>query len=379
MHGNNYSGVYQIMRRKTRNFFMKNTGIGSEHPVTIQSMCNTRTADIDATLAQINELAANGCDIIRVSADSEADCRALQDICRLSPLPVIADIQFSAASALNAIKANVAGIRVNPGIINDAGMIKSIADAARSNNTVIRVGANAGSLKPHEVNKYIAEGMDKKTAVANALCQAVLDQCAMLEKSGVKNIKAALNSSNIQVTLEAYRKFAAMTDYPLHLGLTEAGTPGNGEIKSAVCIGTLLNAGIGDTIRVSLTADTLREVRAAAKILEACGMKENSVEIISCPTCGRTEIDLIGLTEKVEELVAKIQNSGNDIMWKKIAVMGCPVNGPGESRDADIGIAGSKNGQLIIFRKGKVTGAYNEKDGFAAFAKLISGIDCQIK
>ena len=359
------------MRRKTRNFFMGKAGIGSDHPVTVQSMCNTRTADIDATVAQINELAANGCDIIRVSADSENDCRALQDICRLSPLPVIADIQFSAESALNAIKAGVSGIRVNPGIINDHGMLEKIAAAARVNNTVIRVGANAGSLKPHEISGRIAGGMDKNSAVADALCSAVLEQCAILEKYGVKNIKAALKSSNIMITLEAYRKFAAITDYPLHLGLTEAGTPRSGEIKSAVCIGTLLNSGIGDTIRVSLTAEPVREVQAAVKILEACNMRENNVEIISCPTCGRTEIDLIGLTEKVEKIVANAISGGKNIRWKKIAVMGCPVNGPGEARDADIGIAGSRNGQLIIFQKGTVTGAYSETEGFNVFAELI--------
>lgn len=360
------------MRRETRNFLLGTVGIGSKYPVTIQSMCNTRTADADATLAQINELAAAGCDIIRVSADSEADCRALQDICRLSVLPVIADIQFSAESALNAINAGVAGIRVNPGIINDAGMIKNIAAAAKNHNTVIRVGANAGSLKLHEISGRTARGMDKNSAVADALCDAVLKQCAMLEKYGVENIKAALKSSDIQITLAAYRKFAAITDYPLHLGLTEAGTPGSGEIKSAVCIGTLLDSGIGDTVRVSLTADPVQEVQTAIKILEACGMRENNcVKIISCPTCGRTEINLIALAEKVEKLVFEIKNSGKNIRWKKIAVMGCPVNGPGEARDADIGIAGSKNGQLIIFQNGKIIGAYSEKDGFEAFSELI--------
>ena len=360
------------MRRFTRNFFLGKVGIGSEHPISVQSMCNIKTADTASTLKQICTLAEHGCDIIRVSADSPEDCQALGGICRRSPIPVIADIQFSGESALGAIRSGVAGIRVNPGIISDPDLIGSIAAAAKAAGTVIRVGANAGSLKPHEVNSRIQMGMEKDDALADALCGAVLKQCAELEKHGVTNIKAALKSSNIQVTLQAYRKFAAITDYPLHLGLTEAGTPRTGEIKSAVCIGTLLNAGIGDTVRVSLTADPVQEVDAALKILEACGMRHNQVEIISCPTCGRTEIDLIGLAEKVENMVKQIQRAGQNICWRKIAVMGCPVNGPGEARDADIGIAGSRNGQLIIFRKGEVIGAYSETEGFERFSRMIS-------
>ena len=360
------------MRRITRNFYLGKVGIGSEHPVSVQSMCNTATADIDATLNQIRAVAAAGCDIIRVSADTPQDCAALHTICRESPLPVIADIQFSPEAALAAIDAKVAGIRVNPGIISDPDVISQIAAKAKNSGTVIRVGANGGSLKPHEVASRMAKGMDKCEAVACALCDAVLAQCALLEKHGMTNIKAALKSSDIQVTMRAYERFAARTDYPLHLGLTEAGTPRSGEIKSAVCIGTLLNSGIGDTIRVSLTADPVREVEAALKILEACGLRQNQVEIISCPTCGRTEIDLIGLAEKVETLVRQAQISGKTVPYRKIAVMGCPVNGPGEARDADIGIAGSRNGQLIIFRKGEVLGAYSETAGFATFAGLLT-------
>ncbi len=359
------------MRRQTRNFFIGKVGIGSAYPISIQSMCNTRTADIEATLNQISAVADCGGDIIRVSADNPADCKALETICRNSPLPVIADIQFSAESALNAISAGCAGIRVNPGIISDEKIISRIAERAVEYETVIRVGANAGSLKPHEVKKLLDSGMDLQEATAQALCNAVTKQCAVLEKYGVKNIKTALKCSDLSITLAACRKFAALNDYPMHLGLTEAGLPGRGEIKSAICIGALLTEGIGDTIRVSLTADPVQEIIAAKKILECCNLRGNQVEIISCPTCGRTEINLIGLAEKVENLLHKLQQEGKKLRWKKIAVMGCPVNGPGEARNADIGIAGSRNGQLIIFRKGEVIGAYPENQAFAEFAALI--------
>ncbi|MCI5779654.1 MAG: flavodoxin-dependent (E)-4-hydroxy-3-methylbut-2-enyl-diphosphate synthase [Lentisphaeria bacterium] len=363
------------MRRITRNFRLGGVGIGSDHPISVQTMCNTRTADAGATLSQIAAVAAHGCDIIRVSVDTEADVGALRTICGESPLPVVADIQFSGETALAAVAAGVAGVRLNPGIIHDRGLLKRIAEAAVAAGTVIRVGANAGSLKPRSVEAGMARGLSRNEAVAAALVAAVEEQCAVLEKFGVTKIKAALKSSEIPVTLEAYRRFAARNDYPLHLGLTEAGTPDRGEINSAVCIGTLLNAGIGDTIRVSLTADPVREVEAAVKILEACGLRGGGVKLVSCPTCGRTEVDLIGLAEKVDQLLRSARRDGKPVRWRKIAVMGCPVNGPGEARDADLGIAGSRNGQLVIFRKGEVVGAYPETEGFAVFATMITAGD----
>ena len=365
------------MRRSTRNFLLGNTGIGSNYPVTIQSMCNTRTADIDATLAQITSLTKCGCDIIRVSADSPADTAALKTICSSSPIPVIADIQFSGESALGAISAGCAGIRVNPGIISDEKLLCRIARAAVDNGTVIRVGANAGSLKLHQLEKLISSGIPEKDALAQLLCEAVLFQCRLLEKYGVTKIKAAVKSSDIAVTLKAYRLFAGMGEWPLHLGLTEAGSCEKGLLRSTVAIGSLLTDGIGDTIRVSLTAAPEEEIKAARSILDACGILENSVEIISCPTCGRTEIDLISLVHKVEKLVSGMQEEKRKLYWKKIAVMGCPVNGPGEARHADIGIAGSRHGQLIIFRKGEVLGAYSESEAFERFAALLSGKDIQ--
>ena len=359
------------MRRKSRNFFLGSVGVGSDHPITIQSMCNTRTADVAVTLEQINSLAECGCNIIRVSADSPADTAALKDICAFSPIPVIADIQFSGESALGAIDAGCAGIRVNPGILSDESLLCRIADAAKSCGTVIRVGANAGSLKLHRLKELVSGGMDEKDAMAQLLCEAVLVQCRLLEKYGVTKIKAAVKSSDIAVTLKAYRKISQMGDWPLHLGLTEAGTAEKGMLRSAVAVGSLLAEGIGDTIRISLTAAPEDEIAAAKRILDACGITDDSVEIISCPTCGRTEIDLIALVHKVEALVAELNEKKQDLLWKKIAVMGCPVNGPGEARNADIGIAGSRNGQLIIFRKGEVLGAYSESEAFERFAALL--------
>lgn len=361
------------MRRTTRNFHLGKVGIGSDHPISIQSMCNTRTADIDATLGQIASLAAAGCEIIRVSADSKEDTDALKTICQASPLPVIADIQFSGESALDAIESGCSGVRLNPGIINDNKLIARIAAAAIANGTVIRVGANAGSLKLHQLKELTSAGVPEKDALAQLLCEAVVQQCRMLEKFGVTKIKAAVKSSDIAVTLKSCRRFAQMGDWPIHLGLTEAGSCEKGILRSAVAIGSLLTDGIGDTIRVSLTAAPEKEIEAARSILDACGLLKNSVEIISCPTCGRTEIDLIQLLHKVETLVAELQKNDQPLRWKKIAVMGCPVNGPGEARNADIGIAGSRHGQLIIFRKGEVLGAYSEAEAFERFAALLIG------
>ncbi len=361
-----------MIRRKTRNFFIGNTGIGSDHPVTIQSMCNTRTADVEATLAQVNRVYQAGCNIIRMSADSPEDTAALKYICAASPIPVIADIQFSGESAIGAMENGCAGIRVNPGIIHDEKLLKRIARCAIAHDTVIRVGANAGSLKLHKIDALCAAGISREDALAQLLCEAVIEQCRMLEKFGVTKIKAAVKSSDIAVTLKAYRRFAASCDLPLHLGLTEAGTPAKGELRSAIAMGALLAEGIGDTIRVSLTAEPEMEIAAALRILDACGLKANGVEIISCPTCGRTEIDLIGLAEKVEALIASLQQKNIPLRWKKIAVMGCPVNGPGEARNADIGIAGSRNGQLIIFQHGTVTGAYPEAEAFSVFSKMLT-------
>ena len=342
------------MRRKTRNFQLGNVGIGSNYPVTIQSMCNTATSNAAKTLAQINDVAAAGCDIIRVSADKMEDIRALYEITAASPLPVVADIQFASEMAVKAIEAGCSAVRVNPGIIRDADSLRTLADKAVETNTPIRVGANAGSLPRHEIERRLTSGMSHDDAIADALCQAALEQCSLLESFGLCNIKVALKCSSVPVTIKACRRFANLTDYPLHLGLTEAGTPARGILKSAAALGGLLMDGIGDTIRISLTASPVEEIFAARRILEVCGLREAAPEIVSCPTCGRTEINLIELTEEIEDIVARFKAAGGKTALRKIAVMGCPVNGPGEARDADIGISGTRNGQLIIFRKGEV-------------------------
>lgn len=355
------------MRRKTRNFHLGKTGIGSDFPITIQSMCSTPTSDGAATLAQIRELAAAGCDIIRLSVDKNEDAAALCEITENSPIPVIADIQFASEMAVKALDAGCSGVRINPGIIRDPELLRPIAAKLLEKNAVIRVGANAGSLPPHEIKRRTESGMSAADAVAEALCDAVFAQCQELEKLSVRNIKAALKCSDVQVSVKACRRFADMTDYPLHLGLTEAGTPRRGIIKSAAALGGLLLDGIGDTIRISLTAAPLEEIHAARQILEACAIRPALPEIVSCPTCGRTEIDLISLANQVEDIVISLKAQGKMPKLRKIAVMGCPVNGPGEARDADLGISGTRNGQLIIFRQGKVICTANHDEAINFF------------
>ncbi|MBQ9088021.1 MAG: flavodoxin-dependent (E)-4-hydroxy-3-methylbut-2-enyl-diphosphate synthase [Lentisphaeria bacterium] len=342
------------MRRKTRNFMLGNVGIGSNYPVSIQSMCNTATSDAVATLAQLRQLANAGCQISRVSVDKDEDITALYRITAESPLPLVADIQFNAEMALKAVDAGCAAIRLNPGIVRDENMLKSIARKVISANIPIRVGANAGSLPRQEIERKIQNGIPREDAIAEELCHAAYRQCQTLEQYGVHNIKVALKCSDVRVTVKACRRFAGMTGYPLHLGLTEAGTPQRGTVKSAAALGGLLLDGIGDTMRISLTASPVEEVFAAIKILEACGIRDALPEIVSCPSCGRTEIDLFGLTCDIENIIQEFKASGKRTGLKKIAVMGCPVNGPGEARDADLGISGTKNGELIIFRNGTV-------------------------
>ncbi|MBR7156477.1 MAG: flavodoxin-dependent (E)-4-hydroxy-3-methylbut-2-enyl-diphosphate synthase [Lentisphaeria bacterium] len=357
-----------ILRRQTRNFSIGTVPVGSASPVTIQSMCNTRTSDAKATLEQIEELAAIGCDIIRVSVDSPADAEALKLITANSPLPVIADIQFAVEMAVAAIDSGCAAVRLNPGIIRDPVALKLIAGKLLKHNIPVRVGANAGSLPRHEIESRLAKNMSWENAVAEALCDAAMTQCEALESYGVRDIKVALKCSSVPVTLQACREFASRTDYPLHLGLTEAGVPHRGVVKSAAVLGALLTSGIGDTIRVSLTAHPREEITAALQILESCEIRPALPEIIACPTCGRTEIDLIALTGTVENIVAEAKKVGKKIKLRKIAVMGCPVNGPGEARDADLGIAGTRDGKLVIFRKGVVLRAASSAEALKYFA-----------
>ena len=337
-----------IQRRNSRKIRIGTVEVGGDAPVSIQSMTNTDTRDVAATLDQINRLARLGCEIIRVAVPDEAAADALAELTEKSPLPVIADIHFDYRLALRAIDRHVTAIRLNPGNLDSPEHIRLVAESAVRHGVPIRVGANTGSLRPAVIRSMMERGLSHDDALAEALVISAMKECALLEKFGVTEIKVALKSSSVPVTVAAYRKFADRTDYPLH-------------------IGALLLEGIGDTLRVSLTAPPEDEVIAGRRILEACGLRDASPEIVSCPTCGRTEIDLIGLANKVEELVTEIKAGGATIHLRKIAVMGCAVNGPGEARDADLGVAGSKAGKLVIFRFGEVVGAFDPEEGFEYF------------
>ncbi len=347
-------------RRSSRKIHIGPVAVGGCAPVSVQTMCCTDTREPESTLRQIRAAAAAGCEIIRVAVPDMTAAEALQDITSASPLPVVADIHFDYRLALRSIASHAAEIRLNPGNLANAGEIRQVALAAGEAGIPIRVGANAGSVKPELLHLGLAE----------ALTVSALEQCALLEQYGFHEIKVSLKASSVPVTVAACRAFAARSDYPLHIGVTEAGTPGRGIIKSAVGIGALLLEGIGDTIRVSLTADPMEEVRAGIRILESCGLRDPAPEIVSCPTCGRTEIDLAGLANRVEDLVAEIKASGMEIQLRKIAVMGCVVNGPGEARDADIGLAGGR-GKVVLFRHGEKIGTFDPEAGFAYLADEI--------
>ena len=317
--------------------------VGGGAPVAVQSMTNTDTRDARATLAQIERLRAAGCEIIRVAVPDEKAVAALPRICTESPLPVVADIHFSSGLAVASLEAGVAALRINPGNIGGPGKVDRVVDAAKAHGVSIRVGVNAGSLEKRLLDKFGGP-------TPEAMAESALDHVRLLERRGFDAIKISLKSSSVPTTVAAYRLLASRCPYPLHVGVTEAGTLLRGAVKSAVGIGILLAEGIGDTIRVSLTHDPVREVEVAWQILASLGLRQRGPEIISCPTCGRTEIDLIALAEAVEARLAAIPERFT------VAVMGCVVNGPGEAREADLGIAGGK-GKGILFRKGEIIGS----------------------
>lgn len=352
--------------RKTNKIFIGSVAVGGGAPVSVQSMTNTDTRDIAATLVQIARLHEAGCEIVRVAVPDAKAADSLYDIVASSPLPVIADIHFDHRLALLSIKAGVHGIRINPGNIGGEQKVRAVAEAAGEAGIPIRVGANSGSLPAKFAEIKTRKKMDKAGKLSDALVKSALEQCRMLEKFGFGMIKVSLKASDVPTTVMAYRKFSQTADYPLHLGVTEAGTRERGIVKSAVGIGSLLLDGIGDTIRVSLTADPVEEVKAGIMILESVGLRRADPEIVSCPTCGRTEIDLFGLVEKVESEIARLKASGKKLDVGKIAIMGCVVNGPGEAKDADLGIAGGK-GRAAIFAKGKLIRTCSEKDAFKLF------------
>ena len=359
------------MKKNTRVLNVGSCQLGGTNPVRIQSMCDTDTRNAAQSLAQINELAGAGCEIIRLAAPDLRAAEVLKDIVQQSPIPVIADVHFDGRIALKALESGVHALRINPGNLQGEDMVKAIAVKALEKNAVIRVGANSGSVDADLLKSCQKRFDNAEKAMTEALLESVIGQCRMLEKYGFNNIKVSLKSSSVPVTLAAYKEFAARYDYPLHIGITEAGTLRRGMIKSAVGIGHLLLNNIGDTLRVSLTAPPVEEVRTAVAILESCGLREAKPEIVSCPTCGRTEIDLKFLAEEVENFIDELKTSGHVLPYKKIAVMGCIVNGPGEARDADWGIAGGK-GKIAVFRHGELYGTYPEAEGLAVFKEILS-------
>ena len=356
---------------KRRQIYIGNVAVGGEAAVSIQSMCNTPTVDVAATLRQICQLAEAGCQIIRLAVPDMAAAEAFKAVTAQSPIPVIADIHFDHRLAIKAIENGAAAVRVNPGNLGGDEAVKAVAETLLKYHVPVRVGANSGSL-PQDLTDHLtaANAFEHDELLSDALVKAVLLQTAAFERCGVKDIKVSLKASSVPATVKAYRKFAACSDYPLHVGVTEAGTPAKGIVKSAVGIGTLLMDGIGDTIRVSLTADPLQEVIGATRILESLNLRDAAPDLVACPTCGRTRIDLVALAEKVENLINSIKAADGRIQLKKIAVMGCVVNGPGEAKDADLGIAGG-DGKVVLFRKGVIERTLPENEGFAALEKII--------
>lgn len=327
----------------TRQIHVGSVPIGGGAPVVVQSMTNTDTRDVPATLAQIERLAAAGCEIVRVAVPDDTAAKAMPALCAASPLPVVADIHFDARLAVASLEGGAAALRINPGNIGGPAKVDMVVDAAKAHKAPIRIGVNSGSLEKELLQRFHGP-------TPEALVESAMSHVALLEKRGFEAIKISLKSSSVPDTLAAYRLLASRCPYPLHTGITEAGTLLRGAVKSAVGIGILLSEGLGDTIRVSLTHDPVREVEVAWQILRSLGLRQRGPEIISCPTCGRTEIDLIGLAQAVEQRLAHVSQTFT------VAVMGCVVNGPGEAREADVGIAGGR-GKGILFRKGQVVGS----------------------
>lgn len=328
-------------RHKTRTVRIGDVAIGGDNPIRIQSMCNTKTENVAATVAQIRALAAAGCEIIRVAVPNEAAALALKDIRRQIKLPLVADIHFDYRLALAAMENGADKIRINPGNIGEDWKLREVVNAAKERNIPIRVGVNSGSLEKEILKKYGG-------VTAEGIVESALEKVGRIEELDYENLVISIKSSDVLMCIKAHELLADKTDYPLHIGITEAGTLLRGTVKSAVGLGVILYEGIGDTIRVSLTGDPLEEIKAAREILKSLGLRKGGVEVVSCPTCGRTEIDLIGLANQVEGLVERY--SDLDV---RVAVMGCVVNGPGEAREADFGVAGGK-GAGVLIRKGEV-------------------------
>ncbi len=329
-----------MYREHTKTVRIGDRVIGGGSPVLIQSMTNTRTEDVAATVEQIRRLEAAGCEIIRCTVPTEEAARALGEIKKQIGIPLVADIHFDYRMALAAIANGADKIRINPGNIGGRDKVESVVSAARERQIPIRVGVNSGSLEKELVEKYHG-------VTAQGIVESALDKVHMIEELGYDNLVVSIKSSDVLMCVKAHEILAEKTNYPLHVGITEAGTVISGNIKSAIGLGIILYQGIGDTVRVSLTGDPVEEVKSAKLILRTLGLRKGGIEVVSCPTCGRTKIDLIGLANEVENMVQDIP------LDLKVAVMGCAVNGPGEAKEADIGIAGG-NGEGLLIQKGEV-------------------------
>ena len=329
-----------MVRHKTKEVRIGNCVIGGNNPIAIQSMTNTHTEDVDATVKQIRQLTKAGCEIIRCAVPTMEAAKALTEIKKQITIPLVADIHFDYKLALAAMEYGADKIRINPGNIGSSDRVKAVVDEAKARNIPIRVGVNSGSLEKNLVEKYHG-------VTAEGLVESALDKVTMIEDMGYDNLVISIKSSDVMMCVKAHELIADQTDHPLHVGITEAGTIISGNIKSSIGLGLILNQGIGDTIRVSLTGDPLEEIKSAKLILRTLGLRKGGIEVVSCPTCGRTKIDLIGLANQVETMVAEFPL---DI---KVAVMGCVVNGPGEAKEADLGVAGGI-GEGLIIKHGEV-------------------------
>jgi (E)-4-hydroxy-3-methylbut-2-enyl-diphosphate synthase len=324
----------------TKEVKIGNRVIGGGNPIAIQSMTNTKTEDVAETVSQIKKLTAAGCEIIRCAVPTMEAAKALSEIKKQIEIPLVADIHFDYRLAIAAMENGADKIRINPGNIGSSDRVKAVVDVAKERNIPIRVGVNSGSLEKNLVEKY-------NGVTAEGLVESALDKVRLIEDMGYDNLVISIKSSDVMMCVKAHELIAGQTDHPLHVGITEAGTLISGNIKSAIGLGLILNQGIGDTIRVSLTGDPVEEIKSAKLILRTLGLRKGGIEVVSCPTCGRTQIDLIGLANKVETLVSEFPL---DI---KVAVMGCVVNGPGEAKEADLGIAGGI-GEGLIIRHGEI-------------------------
>ena len=337
-----------MYRNQTKEILIGNVKIGGDHPVAIQSMTNTKTEDVEATVAQIHRLEAAGCEIIRCAVPNMEEAEALREIKRRIHIPLVADIHFDYRLAIAAIENGADKIRINPGNIGSRDRVQAVVDVAKERQIPIRVGVNSGSLEKHLLEKYGG-------VTAEGIVESALDKVHMIEKMGYDNLVVSIKSSDVMMCVKAHELIAKECPYPLHVGITESGTVYSGNVKSSVGLGIILYEGIGNTIRVSLTGDPVEEIRTAKLILRTLGLRKGGIEVVSCPTCGRTKIDLIGLANEVEKMVEDIPLDNI-----KVAVMGCAVNGQGEAKEADIGIAGGI-GEGLLIKKGEIVKKVKEE------------------